>query len=56
MNGARHPAVVAAFMIRAAALLGGVAACFASAAAVRHRGGVQALYPLWDWSRALKKA
>jgi hypothetical protein len=51
IDRARHMGVIMAFMIGAAALLGALVAWFASAAAGRHRDGVEALHGFWDWPR-----
>jgi hypothetical protein len=49
---ARATVVILGFMVGAAALLGAVAAWFASCAGGRQRDGRETLHPLWDWSPA----
>jgi hypothetical protein len=47
IDRARNSAVIMAFMIAAAALLGAVAAWFAAAAAGRQREGIEGVWPEW---------
>jgi hypothetical protein len=49
IDRARNSAVIMAFMIAAAALLGAVAAWFAAAAGGRQRDGIQAAWPGAEW-------
>jgi hypothetical protein len=51
IDRARHAAVLIGFMAGAAALLGAAAAWYAAVAAARHREGIAALSPFWDWGR-----
>jgi len=55
ISRARRSAVILAFMIGAAALIGAVAAWYASCAAGRVRDGREELHPLWDWSRPVSR-
>jgi len=55
ISRARRSAVILAFMIGAAALIGAVAAWYASCAAGRMRDGREELHPLWDWSRPVSR-
>jgi hypothetical protein len=56
ISRARRSAVILAFMIGAAALIGAVAAWYASCAAGRMRDGREELHPLWDWSRPVSRS
>ena len=54
LDRARHVALLMAFMVGAAALIGAVAAWYAAIAAGRHREGVATLHPIWDWDKVVK--
>lgn len=55
ISRARAAAVILAFMIGAAALLGAMAAWFAACAGGRQRDGREKLHPVWDWSRPVSR-
>lgn len=53
LNRARHVALLIGFMTGAAALIGAAAAWYSAVAAGRHREGVAALHPFWDWRKTI---
>jgi hypothetical protein len=55
VSRARHAAIILGFMVGAAALLGAVAAWYASCAAGRMRDGREEAHPLWDWRRPVSR-
>jgi hypothetical protein len=54
LDRARHVALLIGFMAGAAALIGAVAAWHAAVAAGRHREGVSAVHPIWDWDKLVE--
>jgi hypothetical protein len=54
LDRARHVALLIGFMAGASALIGGVAAWYAAVAAGRHREGVSAVHPIWDWDKRVE--
>lgn len=54
LDRARHVALLIGFMAGAAALIGAAAAWYAAIAAGRHREGVSAVHPFWDWDKLVK--